>query len=232
MDSLAYTVKRSPRRKTVSIRINPDKTVVILAPAGLSDARISEVALRKASWIRKQFNELDRCEYRPYKHHFAEGEIFLYLGAELKLRHTGGRGGVVIDDGFISVAIPPGLRDCRERRGFVEKQLLSYYRSRAHEMLRRRTFDLAGMHALEPHFVAVKDYTSRWGCCFADKRIYFNWKIIMAPEDIVDYVIVHELCHLRVANHSPAFWALVEKIMPDWRDHRLWLRRNGHALIF
>jgi len=232
MDSLAYTVKRSPRRTTVSIRINPDKTIIILAPADLSDARISEVALQKASWIRKQFDELDRCEYRAGKHYFDEGEIFLYLGAELKLRHAAGRGGVTVDDGIISVAIPPGLRECRERRAFVEKQLLHHYRSRAHEMLRQRAFTLGAMHGLEPHFVATKDYVSRWGCCFADKRIYFNWKLIMAPQHIIDYVVIHELCHLQVANHSQAFWNLVGKIMPDWRRRRKWLRRNGHGLIF
>jgi len=87
------------------------------------------------------------------------------------------------------------------------------------------------MHALEPLFVATKEYSSRWGCCFGDGRIYYNWKIIMAPMAIIDYVIIHELCHLRMANHSPGFWSLVENILPDWRDRRLWLRRNGHALI-
>ncbi len=231
MDSPAYTIRRSPRRKTVSIRINPDKSIVILAPAGLSDARISEVVLQKKAWIRKQYNELDRCRYHCQKHQFDHGEIFLYQGRQLRLRHITGRGGVEVGDDIISVAIPPGLMDCLERRRFVSKQLRQFYRSRAHEILRNKTFTLGKMHALEPLFVATKEYSSRWGCCFGDGRIYFNWKIIMAPEAIIDYVIIHELCHLRMANHSPGFWSLVENILPDWRERRLWLRRNGHALI-
>ena len=83
---------------------------------------------------------------------------------------------------------------------------------------------------LKPRSVSVEDFKSRWGSCSVEGDISFNWKIIMAPHGIIDYVVAHELCHMIEHNHSPAFWRHVERIIPDYRDRKDWLKENGAQL--
>ena len=83
---------------------------------------------------------------------------------------------------------------------------------------------------MEPRSVAVKDYKSRWGSCSAKGDISYNWKIVLAPHRIVDYVVVHELCHMLEHNHSSRYWKLVEKYVPDYRERRDWLKNHSLSL--
>ena len=89
---------------------------------------------------------------------------------------------------------------------------------------------MADAFGVTPVYILVKNYKSRWGTCFGDGRIYYNWKLILAPEGIMEYVVAHELCHLKVPNHSKRFWEFLETEIPDWKARRRWLKINGHAL--
>jgi predicted metal-dependent hydrolase len=85
---------------------------------------------------------------------------------------------------------------------------------------------------VRPTALAVRDTRTRWGSCTSQGRLSFSWRLVLAPPAVLRYVAVHEVCHLLEANHQPPFWALVEQLMPDYREHRLWLRRQGSTLRF
>lgn len=112
------------------------------------------------------------------------------------------------------------------------RRLTHWYRQQA-EMHLGQQLDLWSQHlGLTPSEYKIRRYKRRWGSCHADGRVSLNWCLIMAPQPVLDYVIVHELCHLQYFNHSPEFWALVQRYCPDWRQHRRWLADHGHCLDF
>ncbi len=209
--------------------VHPDKTVEILAPVSLKDAEIDAVVARKRHWIAARLNEMDSCDFQTPQHRYEEGELFLFRGKHLLLTLVDGRDEVCFDNDKLLVAVPLALTQ-EERSNYIQERLRRWFFLKAQEILRKKTFEYALLCGCTPVFVSVKEYRSRWGCCFSDGRIYYNWKIIMAPEKIINYVIIHELCHLLEANHSGRYWALVEKRVPDWQEKRNWLRRNGHRL--
>ncbi|MBM9605682.1 M48 family metallopeptidase [Desulfopila inferna] len=231
MKPLNYTIIRRTRRKTVSIVVRPDKTVQIVVPAALSENEIARIAERKRRWIVAKLGELGNCDFEPVEHLYLDGEFFLFMGKQYRLTVADGRGRVNISGNRIETTVPAGLTG-DDRRKYLQERLVHFFVAQALEILRKKSCDFGSRYGFEPPFVGIKNYTSRWGCCFGDGRIYFNWKIIMAPERIIDYVVIHELCHLREPNHSWKYWAVVEKIMPDWKERRIWLRRNGHSLTF
>lgn len=224
-----YTVVRSQRRSTVAITIQPGGTVRILAPSRLSDEEISAVAADKRGWVMKKLAEFARSEVTQVDHRYEEGEQFALLGSPRTLHLSQGRADTRIDNERVVVTVPHGLRG-DDRRDFIRDTLGNLFRQQALEILREKSHTFGNLLNLHPPYVSVKNYKSRWGCCFGDGRIYYNWRIIMAPEEIVDYIVVHELCHLREPNHSKRFWALVTTILPNWQHARKWLRLNGHGL--
>jgi predicted metal-dependent hydrolase len=225
-----YTITRRPRRKTVAIIVHPDKSVEILAPAFLKENEIHAIAERKKQWIATRLKEWDTCDIQTAHHLYDEGEQFLFRGEYFPLAVINGRDDVRIAADTLLAAVPLVLTK-KERRSYIRARLQRFFFSQAGEILKAKTFELSLLCGCMPSFVAVKEYKSRWGCCFGDGRIYYNWRIIMAPDDIIDYLVVHELCHLMEANHSRRYWGLVEKHVPDWREKRDWLRRNGHKLV-
>lgn len=106
----------------------------------------------------------------------------------------------------------------------------TFYREKAREVFRDRTSFYAGRMGVSYGRIAIREQKTRWGSCSAKGSLNFNWKLILAPAGVLDYVVVHELAHRKEMNHSARFWAEVEKIMPDYRKYRDWLRENGHAL--
>lgn len=229
MSEIIYTVLRKARRKKASIIVQPNKTIQVVAPPYLADEDIHKIVEKKKNWILRKLEELDRCEIELIDHAYQDGEVFLFMGNPLSLTLKQGRGQVLKNGNTLSVATPPGLID-GERRDYTRKVLKNWFMDQAKKILRRKTQDYGKLYGFTTTYVSVKEYKSRWGCCFSDGRIYFNWKIIMAPEHIIDYVVVHELCHFREANHSQKYWQHVEAIMPDWKPRRKWLHLNGHGL--
>lgn len=112
------------------------------------------------------------------------------------------------------------------------RRLKQWYRRQAESHLAQQ-LELWSEHlGLQPNDCHIRRYKRRWGSCHANGRISLNWCLIMAPQAVIDYVIIHELCHLQYFNHSPDFWALVQRYCPEWRQHRRWLADHGHCLDF
>ena len=117
-----------------------------------------------------------------------------------------------------------------DREVFVKGALEKWYLSHAEDRLREKTARYAKIIGVKPSSVTLKSYKSRWGSCSSKGDISYNWKIIMAPHHIVDYVVVHELSHMIQLNHSPAYWRSVERFIPDYQQCRKWLKVNGVRL--
>lgn len=227
-DGAPVRVRRTGRKKTISIAVQ-DGAVVILAPRHVPNREIQELIDRKAEWIRKTLR-LHGNRAKAVTKRFVDGEAFTYLGKEYRLRVLPGiEPNPRLRGEMIEVHVPLGLPPARLSRS-VRAAFLRWYKERAEAVTTARTTHYAALMDVRPQRILLKDYKSMWGKCTATGAITYNWKLIMAPPPIVDYVVVHELAHLRYLDHSRKFWAQVEAILPDYRESRDWLKLNGHLL--
>ena len=224
MDDFAFPVEilRTNRKKSASIQLDGD-TVKVRVPKSLSDARVRELISKRNGWIQTKLKE--QAEQAPRQaREFVSGEAYQYLGKSYRLK-------VVTDPdpdlntkligGYVTVSVPD-----KTNQQAIKALLESWYCERALARLTVKTERWAKIIGVAPASEAVKRYKARWGSCAISGDISYNWQIIQTPHRIVDYVVVHELCHLLEHNHSPKFWAHVERHMPDWKERRDWLKLN------
>ncbi len=229
-----YEVIRRPRRMRPAISVSPDLTVRVLLPAWAPESVAHELVRDKADWVQRKLAGF-RARHRPERQ-WVDGETLPWLGQEFPLRILPGAEDTArLEDGVWEVLLDTApasfggsSEETRQRR--VVQALRHAVMAMAQDWLVRRTAHVAERIRLRPASVGIKNYRSRWGSCHADGRIWFNWRIAMAPAWVADYVVIHELCHLRHRNHSPAFRALVAQWMPEWKAARAWLREHGHTL--
>jgi predicted metal-dependent hydrolase len=175
----------------------------------------------KSDWIKRKQVRARKEAVRP--HQFTDGETFWYQGKELPLRLVrDGRPGLVMMDGAFRLA-----KSAQPRAGSVFE---AWYKKQARAVLAERVDFFARKYGFEVSKIRISSARTRWGSCSRKGTLSFTWKLVMAPPEVVDYVVVHELCHLRVLNHSPSFWAQVEAILPDYKAKRKWLKANGGKL--
>ena len=225
----SYQVKISARRKTLSITVHPDNRVVVHAPATCSRVRIARFVEQKFDWVRKAFEANVQRGRQTLEKSFQTGERLLYLGREYTLRvEQGNPPGVVFDEDHICVRLP--AEDGPDGPSNVKERLREWYVSQALAKIKEKVPLYSARIGVSPRQVTIKSMQSRWGSCSASGRISLAWNIIMAPEEVLDYLVVHELCHLVHHDHSPRYWSVVESILPDHRQRRKWLRENGGRL--
>jgi len=219
---LEYSITRSPKRKTVSIIIRSNNRVDVLAPTLMPAYLIHRFVGEKQSWIHKklQFNQEIRSNYQPKS--FTAGERFDLKGDSYRLETTASKSSIHIeDDRLIAPSHAPDK---------LKSLMITWYRQQAATHFQQRSQHFAAVIGVTPASIGVKTYKTRWGSCHHDGRIYFNWRLIMAPCWVIDYVIVHELCHLIHHNHSRLYWHTVEEVMPDYRKAKAWLKNSGLLL--
>ena len=220
-ETIEYRVRRSARR-TRTIMISVDREgVLIAAPLATPDDELRELVVKRAPWILRKLRSLADA---PAPLRFVDGEPLPYLGRNLSLAcaHDGmGAPDVRLDDQRLRISFPGGLAE-QERYAAVRDAVVAWYRGRAAERLPDAVDDWwSRLGDGPPPLVLVRDQRKRWGSCGSDGVIRLNWRLVMLEAGLIDYVVVHELSHLRVRNHSPAFWQLVERSIPDAGDrHR------------
>ena len=219
-------VIRTNRRKTASVKVVEGRVAVVV-PRFTTKARVEELVAKKTRWIREKL--LLQREHRPPKpKEYVSGECFTYLGRKYRLKvETGATKSVKLRNGRLVVQVPPLVQ---KREQYVQSALVEWYREHALEKLREKVERYSGVVRAKPTSLDVKTFKGRWGSCSSKGHVQFNWKIIIAPNRIVDYVVVHELCHLVHHNHSPQYWKCVEWVLPDYRECREWLKANGRTL--
>ncbi|MDQ6996032.1 MAG: SprT family zinc-dependent metalloprotease [Mariprofundus sp.] len=219
-----YTIIRRPKRKTASIVIRADNRVEVLAPSRMPSELIDRFVQEKSGWIQKKlyFNREVKAAYVAKT--FLSGETFLMLGMTYSLQLQYGNRAIALCESTLLVSHPEPESETTKR------QIVRWYRQQAENHFMERCRFFSTIIGKQPQSVGVKSYKSRWGSCHHDGRIYFNWRLIMAPEWVIDYVVAHELCHLIHPNHSKQFHDLLQSIYPTHKAVKSWLHINGQTL--
>jgi predicted metal-dependent hydrolase len=219
---------RTERSKSASIEIEDD-TVKVTVPKNLSDQRIEELIKNRTVWIRQKL-KIQTETIRPKDKEYVNGETFSYLGRNYRLKClSGGSGEAKLTNGYLTVWLAKDASGAASG-GCVRQSLQQWYQSRALEKLKEKTKRYSAILGVSPQSVGVKEYKARWGSCSSSGDVTYNWRIIMAPHHIVDYIVVHELCHLLEHNHGPKYWKHVKSVVPDYKECREWLKVNGEVL--
>jgi len=220
----SYVMERRPRRRTVGIQVKADGRVVVAVPPLVPHLYIKRLLRDKAAWIRRKQGDAASLLEHKSSHSYGEGDSVSYLGREYRLAFAGCSR---LDE--TAGVLQLGMRGEPQREAVIAS-LTRWYKQQARVVLKQRTDLLTEKLGKQPALVGIKSYRTRWGSCHADGRIYFNWRLVMAPLDVIDYVAAHELCHLLHANHSAVFWDEVEKLFPGCKKQRRWLRTHGRML--
>ena len=228
--TFAYTLIRRPRRRSLTITVSPENQVRVLAPGFLSQNKIEDFLFRKSSWVLKQIEKNAARPEWPLRK-FEAGEKFSVSGAEWFLEIAEGvKGGIEASGGRIKVTVPAKLKDGGERGEYVAWRIEDWYRTEAVKIFKERVAWYQNAVGPKPRAVRVREFRSQWGSASRQRNLNFNWRLLLAPLEILDYVVVHELVHLEHLDHSRRFWARVEEILPGHERHRRWLRTNGRSL--
>ena len=206
-------------RKTLAIDVHPDLSVVVTAPKDADDSAVNEKMQKRASWIIKQqrFFENYLPTIPPRK--YVSGESHRYLGRQYRLRvHKGAKDTVKMARGQINVYLKIPKDKSR-----IKPLVVGWFRQRS-EAVFREIFDSVVAkvvrYGIEADDFEIRRMRNRWGSCTREGRILLNPDLIIAPKMCIEYVIIHELCHLREYNHGPKFYRLLRKLMPDWEQRR------------
>ncbi len=227
---LACVVTRS-RRRTVRIRVAAADRLEVAAPLGFADAEVAALLRSRTAWITRQLDKLAAVAASPLNAAVEPGAELLYLGRPRRLTVLSGgaaRAVVTLDDERLFVHLPAGPTDGRDAA--LTAALRRWYEETARALLAERTTYWAEVIGVRPQRVFIREQKSRWGSCSSRGNVSYNWRVVMAPPEVVDYLVIHELCHLRAPNHSAAFWEFVAKADPRFKEHRRWLRSHGTLL--
>lgn len=226
---LETTVKYK-NRKSLQISITSEGKLIVSAPFGLSEERIGDILKSKEDLLKKRLSAYKN--YTPPTG-FGENSGISFLGKnhEINLVENSKIPKIKIElkDFQIFLSFNPSIPQ-NLRKDMFEENLKKWILEKAYFELDQRMKKYSKSTGFLYRSWRLKDQKTRWGSCSSKKNISLNWRIVMAPEKIVDYVIIHELCHLKHLNHSKEYWDLVKKFTPDYLSSKKWLRENGHLL--
>lgn len=220
---IQFKVQRSPRRQTVGVIVDANG-VTLNAPTELEFSALEHIARTRAAWIVTKQRRLETLSAVPTTvKQFESGESFRYLGRQYRLKRLkpGTPAGAKLRGKHLEVH----ASDALEARALVE----NWYKSRAAERLPERVAVYCKRLGINEPPILIRDQRQRWGSCNSKGELRINWRIIMAPMRLVDYVIAHELCHLKEPNHSRAFWKLLRQVIGDWEERREELAVQGRT---
>lgn len=221
--NLTYTTVRSAKRKKLTITVERDSSILVLAPESATDDAIDRVVQSKRQWLFEKLQNAPKYQgtHAPGKE-VVSGESALYLGREYRITLTDAPDArVVFDRAFV---IPKGDR-LQTRQAFRD-----WYQARAQEVILSRVQRLAVELGVDLAEAVIVDDRLRWGSCTAKNNVRLNWRLIKAPMSVIDYVIVHELAHLIEGNHTPEFWNIVRAKVPNAEKSKNWLKEHGQLL--
>lgn len=211
-------------RKRLRIVVKPDLSVDAEAPHGFSEQEAVGAVESKARWIVRQLDEFEDFHPLPTPHRFVSGETFVYLGRQYRLKvEEGEKAPAKLRGRFLHVMVSD-----RTESACVRRAVDAWYRARAGEVFRRylaSCMEVASRHGIEEPKLSIREMRTRWGSCTAGGRVTLNLRLIHAPVHCIEYVVMHELCHLAHHDHSPRFYRLLTRCMPDWKRRREVLSR-------
>lgn len=227
-----YDVKYSSRRKNLSIAVHPSKKVEVLAPLDLSQEDIQGVLKKKAGWVKERLDWFEQMSQLTVDREYVSGETFLYLGRQyrLKIVNNTKRSPVKLRGKFFEVTLPHGVLD-KDRQEVVRRAMWRWYRAHALERIEKIVGHYSEKLRIDPPEFRVKYQAKRWGSCSQGGMLNINLRIVMAPLSQIEYVVAHELCHLKYKDHSADFWQLLRLVMPNYEARKENLRRDGWLYV-
>ncbi len=209
------------RRRTIALVVTPEAHLIVRAPLGATSGMIDAFVRKQHRWIQTKIAEM-KARPQAVNHTYADGEVFWFLGRPYPLQ--------IVDDVRAIIERTDRLCVSRDLQPGIRTAIKCWYMAEAEKEIHSRCMWFSMMTGYSPASVRITDARRRWGSCTSRGGLNFSWRLIQAPLGIVDYVIVHELVHLRQPDHSRKFWDKVEALMPDYERRREWLRMNERLL--
>jgi predicted metal-dependent hydrolase len=209
------------KRRTIALIIERDGTLTVRAPMRAPQVLIHQFIHEKADWITRTREKIKALVTTPAKQ-YIDGETFPFLGSSFNLK--------LVKSQRPSLQFESGFTLSQTARSKGESAFTRWYKEQAREVITERVNQYAQQYNFTPGQVKITSAKTRWGSCSSSGTLNFTWRLVMAPLEVIDYVVVHELVHLRVKDHSSKFWSAVEAIYPEYKKQRKWLRENGESL--
>lgn len=211
------------RRKTIAILVQRDGKVIVRAPVRAPMKLIQDFVESKKDWIKEKKALMQNRAVTPARH-FVDGEKFLFLGEKINLR--------VVPDGTQRAALSLNKEFLLSKKAQPAAMSVfeKWYKLEAQRIMAERVTLYAEKHGFRYQKIRISSARTRWGSCSSRGTLSFCWRLVMAPMDVIDYVVVHELAHLKIKNHSDVFWNEVNRLMPTYKIRRDWLKKNGLLL--
>ena len=223
-----YIFVKYTKRKTIKISIEMSGDIFVVAPMGMNDGYLIKNIKIKEKWILEKLREIKKLDYVPINYKYVTGEKFMYMGESYPL--------LIIQNDSIGKPVTNMI----EGRFVIEtnthdvsklkKSMEIWFRERTFEKVKERIQFYQRYFSVAPTSVKVKEQKKRWASCTYKKGILFNWRCSMAPIFVIDYIVVHEMCHMIHMNHSKEFWCLVESVIPNYKESKKWLKENGFKM--
>lgn len=208
------------KRKTLALIVETDGRLTVRAPLRMKETDIRRFIEEKKDWIERK--QAGTKKDAPAPRQYVDGEVFLYLGKEIPLRLVPGGNPALVLGRVFKLAKPAQAK--------AQPVFEAWYKKQARAVLSERVKFFSRVHGFKAGKMRISSARTRWGSYSSKGTLSFTWRLVMAPPEVIDYVVVHELCHSKALNHSKEFWAQVEKILPDYKNRRKWLKKNGGRL--
>ena len=213
-------------RKTISISVEPPKNITVVAPLDTNEEEIRESVKLKGTWIIQKLFEFRNIESKRVNREFVNGESFMYLGRNYYLQ-------IHVDETLQNNSSVKLFRGkfhvyVKEKDDELIKEAMEvWYREKTEEQVKKRIKYYQKFFNKKPSAIKVKGQKKRWASCTSNNELLFNWRCVMAKSTALDYIVVHEMCHMYYMNHSQEFWDLVASVMADYEVRKEWLRDYG-----
>jgi predicted metal-dependent hydrolase len=220
--TITYTLRRSFKARRIRLEVRQQTGLIVIVPHSYNISQVPGLLKSKERWISRNLQRFSHAHSLSTRKELRSGDTVPYLGRDIHLvQQENHHGDSVVLEGN-RLAVSPDLFN----NGLLEPALEQWYRTEAARLINEKTTKLSSQMGISYKRLVIRGQRTRWGSCSHKKNLSFNWKLIMAPELVVEYVIIHELIHLKEMNHSKRFWELVARYCPGWREHKKWLKQH------
>lgn len=227
LDVLGEIIKSN--RRGISLEVLSNGNLTVRATKSLNKKQILDIIKNNDQWIYDKVKSIKEKNEIFIKREYKSNDLLLFLGEYYKLKLVKTSLPIEVDIDY-KLKIITVYIEGNNKKEVVKDKLEKYYKKFATQYLKDRVEFYSLKFKEKPREIKIKEQKRRWGSCSGDNRIFFNWKIIMANKDIIDYLIVHEMSHMKEKNHSKNFWNTVQEVLPNYKESKSWLKENGITL--
>jgi len=207
-------------RRSIALEIQSNGCLVVRTPKHVSRSFIQKLLHEKQEWIIEKQKLILERQSKITPRQYVEGEDFYYLGKKYKL--------AIVDNLSVPIDFNEGFKISFHHKDNIQKLIKQWYRLQAKKIIPQCVKQIANSHDLSFSSIKITSAERRWGSCTGKKTLNFSWRIIMLPPDIIEYIVIHELAHLKELNHSKKFWLEIKQMLPDYNKRKKWLKDNSY----